>query len=92
MRSQTAPSKTGFQRGSLTPQTRGSAPLLLEATEALIEICIQMGKICQALNVTEGVALMNDIIDGTCHEAALAKFQETHKLGTDMFKYGRVTK
>ena len=51
-----------------------------------------MGKICQALNVTEGVALMNDIIDGTCHEAALAKFQETHKLGTDMFKYGRVTK
>ena len=80
------------QRGSLTPQTRGSAPLLLEAAEALIEICIQMGKICQALNVTEGVALMNDIIDGTCHEAALAKFQTTRKLETDTFKYGRVTK
>jgi len=44
---------------------------LAGAKEALVAICIQMGKIRQQLNVSEGIVLMNDIIAGTNFEEDL---------------------
>jgi len=77
---------------SHNPKSREATSLLEEAEEALVQICIQMGKIRQPLNVTERVALMNNLIDGTPFQEALAKFQETRKLGNESFEFGRVTK
>jgi len=77
---------------SHNPQSQGATSLLEAAGEALVQICIQMGKICQPLNVTEDVALMNNLIDGTPFQEALAKFQKTGKLGNESFEFGRVLK
>ena len=77
---------------SHNPKSRGATSPLESAEEALVQICIQLGSICQPLNVTKGVALMNNLIDGTPFQEALAKFQETRKLGNESFEFGRVTK
>jgi len=74
------------------PASCGVVSPLAGAQEALVAICIQMGKICQPLNVSEGVALMNDIIPGTQFEEDLRRFQEEHQLGDKMFQRGTVTK
>ena len=76
---------------SETPDTQGVSSPIANAEEALVEICIQMGKIRQPLNVLEGVALMNDMIKGTPYEDVLRSFQEARRLGTEFFEYGRVT-
>ena len=65
---------------------------LASTEEALVAICIQMGKIQQPLNVSEGIALMNNIIAGTKFEEDLQRFQEERKLGDKMFQRGTVMK
>jgi len=65
---------------------------LAGAKEALVAICIQMGKIRQPLNVLEGIMLMNDIITGTKFKEELRRFQEERQLGDEMFQCGTVTK
>jgi len=67
-------------------------PSLTGTKEALVAICIQMGKIRQPLNVTEGIVLMNDIIAGTNFKEELQRFQEERKLGDEIFQYGTVMK
>mmetsp|Transcript_3041 Transcript_3041/g.5559 ORF Transcript_3041/g.5559 Transcript_3041/m.5559 type:complete len:151 (+) Transcript_3041:91-543(+) len=51
-----------------------------------------MGKICQPLNVSEGIASMNNMIVGTTFEEELQRFQEERKLGDEIFQYGTVMK
>ena len=46
---------------------------IADAEESLVEICIQMGKIRQPLNVREGVALMNDISTARSEERRVGK-------------------
>ena len=49
-----------------------------------------MGKICQPLNVTEGIALVNDmIVEGTQMQEALKEFQSTRRLSSDLFELGK---
>ena len=82
------------KRGCYDPDRRGGASPLAEAEEALVQICIQMGKIRQPLNVNEGVKLMNDLIKDTHFEEMVAFFQCIRRLGKEEkgFKYGQVTK
>ena len=61
---------------------------LANAETALVEICIQMGKIRQPLNCTETIELMNNIND-TDSQEALVKFQILRKLGS---KDGKASK
>ncbi len=53
--------KNRIQRGSLTTHHGAKSPSE-EVEVALVEICIQMGKIRQPLSCTEAIALMNDMI------------------------------
>ena len=53
-------------RHGITSTTHpGVKPPLQDAEQALVEICIQMGKIHQPFNVTKAIELMNNIVDGT---------------------------
>ena len=61
------------------------------AEQTLVAICIQMGKIQQPLNVTEGISLMNNIVVGTSYQDELRKFQEVRRLGSEDFESGTVT-
>jgi hypothetical protein len=73
------------------PAARGVVSPLVGAEDALVVICIQMGKIRQPLNVSEGIALMNDMIVGTTFEEELICFQEERQLGDESFQRGTVT-
>jgi len=64
---------------------------LEEVEVALVEICIQMGKIRQPLSCTEAIALMNDMIKNTNTKQKLIEFQQTRRLGTYGFEKGTVT-
>ena len=57
--------RTKVKRQKLNPPHRGVMSPLAGTKEALVELCIQMGNICQPLTVTEGLKLMNDLIAGT---------------------------
>ncbi len=50
------------KRKSLVPTFPGTSAPLYNAELALVEICIQMGKICQPLTCEEAIAIMNDMI------------------------------
>jgi hypothetical protein len=52
------------QRGALTTHCGAKSPLE-EVEVALVQICIQMGKIRQPLSCTEAIVLMNDMIENT---------------------------
>ena len=83
---------TRVYRGSVLSKHRGSKSPLEQVETALVQICIQMGKIRQPLNCTEAIQLMNNLICNTDTQAKLAEFQKSRKLGDDDFKYGTVTK
>ena len=51
-------------RGLQTAHHGAKSPLK-EVEVALVEICIQMGKIHQPLSCTEAITLMNDMIENT---------------------------
>ena len=75
-------------RGNLATKNRGVASPLAGAEETLVVLCIQMGKIRQPLNLTEGIALMNDMIKDTQMQEALKGFQPARHLGSNLFKFG----
>ena len=72
--------KNCIQRGSLTTHHGAKSPLE-EVELALVEICIQMGKIRQPLSCTEAIALMNDMIENTNTKQNLIEFQQSRRLG-----------
>ncbi len=55
-------------------------------------ICTQMGTIRQPLSVTEGVKLMNSLIDGTNFQKEVVEFQMARQLGREVFEYGEIGK
>ena len=48
-----------------------------------------MGKICQPLNVTEGIVLENDMIKSTQMQEGLKEFQSAIHLGSNSFELGK---
>jgi hypothetical protein len=68
--------RSRIKRGSLAPTHPGSAPPLLKAELASVEICIQMGKIRQPLTRDKAIAIMNDMISKTEMSASLTEFQK----------------
>jgi hypothetical protein len=64
---------------------------LEEVEMALVQICIQMGKIRQPLSCTEAITLMNDMIETTSTKQKLIEFHQRRRLGTDSFEKGKVT-
>jgi hypothetical protein len=79
--------RTRIKRGSLAPTHPGTSPPLLNAEMALVQICIQMGKMRQPLTCDEAIAIMNDMISKTEMEEQLTNFQHAHtvtsnRLGT----------
>jgi hypothetical protein len=76
--------------GALTTHHRAKSPLD-KVEEALVQICIQMGKICQPLSCTEAIALMNDMVENTKTKQKLIEFHDSRKLGTYGFEKGQVT-
>jgi hypothetical protein len=69
----------------------GAKTPLEEVELALVQICIQMGKICQPLSCTEAITLLNDLIENTNKKQKLIEFQQSRNLGTYGFEKGRVT-
>ena len=78
-------------RGLQTAHHGAKSPLE-EVEVALVEICIQMGKIRQPLSCTEAITLMNDMIENTNTKQKLIEFQQSRKLGTYGFEKGKVTR
>ena len=78
------------QRGLLTKHHGAKSPLE-EVEVALVQICIQMGKIRQPLSCIEAITLMNDMIENTSTKQKLIEFQQSRRLGTDGFEKGKVT-
>ena len=77
-------------RGNLAPTHPGTSPPLLEAETALVQICIQMGKMRQPLTRDEAIAIMNDMISKTEMAERLTDFQWVCTLNTN--RYGVVGK
>ncbi len=78
--------------GTLTSHLGPGPKSLLEEVElALVEICIQMGKIRQPLFCTKAIALMNRMIENTHKQQRLIDFHQSRRLGTEVFKEGKVT-
>ncbi len=79
-----------IQKGLLTAHHGAQSPLA-KVEEALVQICIQMGKICQPLSCFEAVALMNDMVEKTGTKQKLIEFQQSRRPGTLSFEKGQVT-
>jgi hypothetical protein len=82
--------KNCFYAGALTTH-HGAKSLLDEVGEALVQTCIQMGKIRQPLSCTEAIALMNNMIENTKTKQTLIEFHDSRKFGTYRFEKGQVT-
>ncbi len=80
--------KSCMYRGSLAPTHQGFSPPLLDAELALVEICIQMGKIRQPLTRDEALAIMNDMISETEMRERLTEFQRI--LTSNSKRYGGI--
>jgi hypothetical protein len=76
--------------GALTTHHGAKSPLD-EVEEALVQICIQMGKFCQPLSCTEAIALMNNMIENTKTKQKLIEFHDSRKLETYGFEKGQVS-
>ena len=63
------------RRGNLCPNHRGTDSPIASADMALVEICIQMGKIRQPLTGPQAVVVFNDLIRGTPIQESLRSFQ-----------------
>jgi hypothetical protein len=61
--------------GHATQVGKGVTSPLVDAENALVHICIQIGKIRQPLNCTEAIQLMNNLIEGTNTLKALIEFK-----------------
>jgi hypothetical protein len=81
-----------IKNGIISTSHPGVKSPLQAAEQALVEICIQMGKIRQPLNVTEAIALMNNLVDRTSIQQNIIAFQRSRKLGKDEVKNGKVTR
>ena len=68
--------RSRIKRGSLAPTHPGTSAPLYNAELALVQICIQMGKIRQPLTGEEAIALMNDMIRETEMSETLTNFQK----------------
>lgn len=68
-----------LERRGLQTAHHGAKSPLEEVEVALVEICIQMGKICQPLSCTEAITLMNDMIENTNTQQKLIEFQQSRK-------------
>jgi hypothetical protein len=82
--------KNCFYVGALTTH-HGAKSLLEEVEEALVQTCIQMGKICKPLLCTEAIVLMNNMIENTKTKQTLIEFHDSRKFGTYRFEKGQVT-
>ena len=80
--------QTRARRGLAKSSGRGAKSPLADAEKALVEICIQMGKIRQPLNCSEAIELMNNLVEDTDSQKELVKFQTQRKLGS---KDGKVS-
>jgi hypothetical protein len=67
--------RTRIRRGRLSPTHPGTSPPLLNAEKALVDICIQMGKMRQPLTRDDAIAVMNDMISKTEMAERLTDFQ-----------------
>jgi hypothetical protein len=59
---------------------------LLNAELALVEICIQMGKIWQPLTCDEAIAIMSDMISKTEMAESLTDFQRVHTMNSKRYE------
>ncbi len=75
---------------NINPKHHGTNSLLEQAVEELVSICIQMGKIRQALSVLESIELINSLIAGTHLQNNVATFQMEWKLYRENSSYGKV--
>jgi hypothetical protein len=82
--------RSRHRNGHATSAGKGATSPLADAETALVQICIQMGKIRQPLNCTEAIQLMNNLIEGTDTQKALIEFKSRRKIGGN--NLGRVTK
>jgi hypothetical protein len=80
--------RTQARRSLAKSSGHGAKSPLPDAEKALVEICIQMGKIRQPLNCTDAIELMNNSIKDTDLQKELVKFQMQPKLG---YKDGKVS-
>ncbi len=78
-------------RGSHHPTHRGPKSPISDYEPTVVAMCVQMGHIRQPLNCSEGLMLMQDLIEGTTGQEALVKFQQKHKVATATFKHGTLT-
>ena len=73
------PTFSGFDPKRLergTPKHRGTLLPMAMAELPLVEICIQMGNVCQPVNVGEALILANDLIKKTEHQDAVAELKK----------------
>lgn len=68
--------RSRIKQESLAPTHPGTSPKLQDAELALVEICIQMGKIHQPLPCEEAIVIMNDMISMTEMSKKLTQFQK----------------
>ena len=68
--------RSQIKQKRLVPTHRGTSAPLYNAELALVEICIQMGKIRQPLTCEEAIAIMNDMISETEMSDSLTQFQK----------------
>ena len=80
-------SNTGKASLSKSSEHGAKSPLA-DVEKALVEICIQMGKIRHPLNCKEAIELTNNLIKDTDSQKELVKFQTQRKLGS---KDGKVS-
>ncbi len=77
--------RTRINRGRLAPPHPGTAPPLLKAETALVQICIQMGKMRQPLTCDDAITIMNDMISKTEMEEQLTNFQRARTMTSSRF-------
>ena len=75
--------ETRRRRGRLNPDHRGTSSPMGQAEEALVQICIQMGKFRQPLSVAEAIASANDLIKNTAVGESVVRFQEERRVCSD---------
>ena len=81
-----------YQGKSLDPKHLGTVSPMAEAESMIVEICSQMGKIPQPLNVTEAIYMANDLIKHTDFQDAVAEFQKVRHLGSAECVHGTLSK
>ena len=68
--------RSDYDGSSTASSIPGTASPLAKIEEAIIAICIQMGRFRQPLETNEGISLANSLIEGTEVQKGLVKFQK----------------